>query len=465
MNSERITEYIAAEVRKESAALAGLEAGPVNSSFIAHKLKEFYWTVTRLCGLGHLHKGVSPEALSLLNSKKNPLLFPAGARASGGGALAPAAPPGERLLIDVTDTLRCSFTSGIQRVVRQLAKAAMDSGAGIPVFIQDGAFFSYLRDSSAAERVEVVKGDKFIMADASWNDVPACRAAMEMTSRKGGANILILYDIHPLLYPGTFHPDTAQNFATWFDEIALKADGVVAISKSAAEEFLAYVAANDKPINRDMQIGWQHLGADFEIEGDQAPSQQVASLCSDPSPFFLSVSSLAPSKGYTVALNALDRLWASGVDVRYVIVGRYAWNTRALANRISSHPEYNKRLFRLEQVSAADLKHLYTHAHSLIFPSVAEGFGLPLIEAAHFGLTAIASDIPVFREIGGDAVSYFRVGDDASLAARLSEALARGRSADALPRVLRWQEAADGLLKLIRTNAYQFGHALSPHSD
>ena len=51
----------------------------------------------------------------------------------------------------------------------------------------------------------------------------------------------------------------------WFDEIVLNSDALVAVSKSAAEEFLAYVAANEKVVNPKMQVGWTYC-ADFEIE-------------------------------------------------------------------------------------------------------------------------------------------------------------------------------------------------------
>jgi alpha-1,2-rhamnosyltransferase len=459
-SNAKIQGYIMSELQNEIIELerriAVLETdGTPRPTFLVRKLKEFYWTVTRLSGLGHWHEGQTAEDAALGNGKRNLNLFPGATCERLNGVS--FAQPGQRLLIDVTDTISCGFVSGIQRVVRQLAKGAMESGAGIPVIIQDGELCPYLRSSTAPEKIEIVEGDKFIMADASWNDVPACRKAMERTSRRGGSNIVILHDIHALLYPGLFHPDNVRNCVSWFDAIVLKSDALVAVSKSAAEEFLAYVLANEKTVNPKMQVGWQHLGADFEIEIDEAPSPQIMQLCAGGAPFFLSVGTLEPKKGYTIALDAMERLWERGVDARYIIVGRYGWNTHALERRIRSHPEFNKRLFWLGQVSAADLQHLYKNAHSLIVASVAEGFGLPLIEAANFGLPAIVSDIPVFREVGDGVASYFEVADSESLAMRLDEALVRRKASNALPPILKWRQSTDELLKLIKTHAYQFG--------
>ncbi len=458
-SNAKIQGYIASELQNEIIELerriAVLETcGTPPSTFLVRKLKEFYWTVTRLSGFGHWHEGLTAEEAALVNGKRNLNLFPGATCERLNGVS--FAQPGQRLLIDVTDTISCGFVSGVQRVVRQLAKGAMESGVGIPVFIQDGEL-CYLQSSTAPKKIEIVEGDKFIMADASWNDVPACRKAMERTSRRGGSNIVILHDIHPLLYPGLFHPDNVRNCLSWFDAIVLNSDALVAVSKSAAEEFLAYVVANEKTVNPKMLVGWQHLGADFEIEIDEAPSPQIMHLCAGGAPFFLSVSTLEPKKGYTIALDAMEHLWERGVDARYIIVGRYGWNTHALERRIRSHPEFNKRLFWLGQVSDADLQHLYKNAHSLIFASVAEGFGLPLIEAANFGLPAIVSDIPVFREVGDGVASYFEVADSESLAMRLDEALLRKKASNALPPILKWRQSTDELFKLIKTNAYQFG--------
>jgi alpha-1,2-rhamnosyltransferase len=280
---------------------------------------------------------------------------------------------------------------------------------------------------------------------------------MDDVSMRGGSNIVVLHDIHPLLYPGLFHPQNVEAFSKWFDEALCDSDALVAVSRSSVEEFLDHAIVNGKRVNPNMRIGWRHLGADVDAEGDALPSAEVAAICAVKTPFFLSVGTLEPKKGYSIALDAFERAWESGVDARYVIVGRRGWNTRALERRILAHAEYGERLFWLGQVGAGDLVHLYARAHRLVAASVAEGFGLPLVEAAHHGLPAIASDIPVFRETGGDAVAFFDVADAESLSARIREACARRRAPAALPRRLSWREAADELIDLVRNDGYQFG--------
>lgn len=78
-----------------------------------------------------------------------------------------------------------------------------------------------------------------------------------------------------------------------------------------------------------------------------------------------------------------------------------------------------------------------------------EGFGLPIIEAASFGLPIIASDIPIFREVAQDRVIYFPVCDSASLASEIAVVVSKRPIQDAIP-VNSWEQF---LLQLTQTLA------------
>jgi glycosyltransferase involved in cell wall biosynthesis len=75
----------------------------------------------------------------------------------------------------------------------------------------------------------------------------------------------------------------------------------------------------------------------------------------------------------------------------------------------------------LDDASDADVDWAYANASAHVCASLTEGFGLPIVEAATRGLPSIVSDIPVFREIGGDGARYFRVTDAADLATAIVE--------------------------------------------
>src|SRR5438876_640013 len=128
-------------------------------------------------------------------------------------------------------------------------------------------------------------------------------------------------------------------------------------------------------------------------------------------------------------------LWRSGVDVRLLVIGAVGWKCERVIEAISRHPELRRRLFWFKDLSDAELAYCYRHADGVVAASLAEGSGLPLIEALARGLPVVASNIAVFREIGGASACYFPVGDEAELAERVRTLLRHARP-DARP--IRW---------------------------
>lgn len=401
--------------------------------FLSRHLQQFYWTVTRALGLGYLHDGSGRPVLPQERVKLQ---------------------AGPRILVDVTVTHRYDAKSGIQRVVREIAKASIENGRALPVIMEGGQLLSYFRHPDLPDFIEIGKDDRFLLLDTGWCLLDEYRAMLAEVSRRGGRNICCVYDLTPVLYSGLAESVAGENFPNWIETILLYCDAVVTISNSVAEDFINYLSAHNLPHRPSLRIGWFHLGADFAAETEGSVSRRVQGIC-EGAPFFLSVGTLEPRKNYSVALAAFELLWKSGVDVRYVIVGEFGWLTHALRDQILHHPEFGRRLFWLQGADDKVLSALYRHATAAVQPSIAEGFGLPIVEAAHFGTPVIASDIRVFREVGGDSISYFDPMDPDALARCVREALANPRVAPSVV-PLTWKEATARLLQLIIDESYPY---------
>ena len=140
----------------------------------------------------------------------------------------------------------------------------------------------------------------------------------------------------------------------------------------------------------------------------------------------------------------------AGDDLRLVFLGRRGWHVDAVIDDIEAHPEFGKRLFWFDAASDVDLAYAYDHCAAALAPSYAEGFGLPVAEAAWRNKPALCSDIPVFREIGGDGALYFRV-NDANALADLVRDFVEGRAKTDPARVVRptWREAGLRIVDVI----------------
>jgi glycosyltransferase involved in cell wall biosynthesis len=149
-------------------------------------------------------------------------------------------------------------------------------------------------------------------------------------------------------------------------------------------------------------------------------------------------------------LNAFEHLWRSAEAPELVIVGKPGWKTASLQSRIRSHPEIGQRLHWFDQVSDEELCLLYDACQGLFMTSHAEGFGLPLVEAAVHGKHVLARDLPVFREHNLANVLYFTSDAPEALAERLVELVAMKRKDDLVPAGLStWAKCVDDLLRAV----------------
>ncbi len=141
-------------------------------------------------------------------------------------------------------------------------------------------------------------------------------------------------------------------------------------------------------------------------------------------PFVLSVATLEPRKNIERLVAAFEQLRAraSGKRRRLVLVGRLGWNCGPLLERIAASP-YRLDIIHLGHVDDVALVDLYRACEAFAYVSLAEGFGLPVLEALACGVPVVTSDLPVIREVAGDAAIYCDPHDAATIADGLWQAI------------------------------------------
>jgi glycosyltransferase involved in cell wall biosynthesis len=128
-----------------------------------------------------------------------------------------------------------------------------------------------------------------------------------------------------------------------------------------------------------------------------------------PGRFLLAVGSLTPRKGLDTLLAAFARAHLP-CDLRLVLAGPPGFRAETVTAAIARH-DLEGRVDVLGRVTDERLAALYAACTAVCVPSIAEGFGLPILEAAAAGAPVIASDIAVFREVAGEAACFARPRD------------------------------------------------------
>ena len=147
-------------------------------------------------------------------------------------------------------------------------------------------------------------------------------------------------------------------------------------------------------------------------------------LMSKPLRFLLMVSTIEPRKNHSKLISAWHFLRNHGMpDLKLLVVGELGWDYTRILESIASAQEKGE-LFHLHRIPSGQLRILYREAAAVVCPSVAEGFDLSGIEAMLAGGAVVASDIPVHREIYGDACAYFNPYSTVELARALRGVIA-----------------------------------------
>lgn len=292
------------------------------------------------------------------------------------------------------------------------------------------------------------KNDILLLADSTWNFIDIWPAARRF-KEQGGHVATIIYDLIPMSHPQFCVPSLVSAFSSWIHDSIPCVDFYICISRSTEDTLRAFL--QEAPGSG--QTGHFHLGSDLELtKMEDKPKPKVVDIVSPGGPIFLAVGSLEPRKNLTFVLDAFERAWQQSSDIKLVLVGHNTWRVDALLDRIHQHPRLNTSLFWLRDANDADLEYLYGNATALVFASVIEGFGLPVVEAMQRGLPVVCSDIPVLREIADGKATFFSLDEQEELVRAIFATIAEHTHPERTPQPwLSWRDSTDILLQKICT--------------
>jgi glycosyltransferase involved in cell wall biosynthesis len=196
------------------------------------------------------------------------------------------------------------------------------------------------------------------------------------------------------------HPEYHIRWNRWLHGkrlrwIERRADRVIASSASTRRDLLQYTRV---PAER---VDCIHLARAHGMQ-PEADSGSLARFGLDGRRYILSVGTLEPRKNHRRLIEAFASLPAACADTQLVLAGGPGWKMTEIQETMASSPARD-RIHSIGHVSAADLQALYAGATIFAYPSLYEGFGIPLLEAMAAGAPILTSNVSSLPEVAGNA--------------------------------------------------------------
>lgn len=233
---------------------------------------------------------------------------------------------------------------------------------------------------------------------------------------------VLIHDTIPLDHPAYTRPDQVGSFRRRLVAALGGADVILTVSEATRADVLRWRGRLQHAPRPGQRIVAAPIGT---VLG--APGVIPADIPLD-RPYFVAVGTIEPRKNHAVLLDAweaLARRLPSNAVPRLVIIGRRGWMNEAVFARLDALPP-GSPVIECAGLDDGAVSALIEGAHGALMPSRAEGFGLPLTEAAGRGVPVLAAPTPAGREVLGDDGAVWLDPDDARAWADAIARLAAG---------------------------------------
>lgn len=228
--------------------------------------------------------------------------------------------------------------------------------------------------------------------------------------------VTVIHDLTPLLFPEmhVFRGHALQRL--FLPRILRRADHIITNSVYTRSDVIKRFPFAQNKTTAAL------LGKEAIFQPDHRP--EILGKYGITNPYFLFTGTIEPRKNLPVLLKAFEHLKGeTGSEHQLVLVGKVGWKSEELVQKIHASP-FATDILQLGYLDREDLPAIYSQAIAFVYPSLYEGFGLPVLEAMACGTPVITTNVSSLPEVGGEAACYFAPEDVTRLVAhmqRLSE--------------------------------------------
>lgn len=216
----------------------------------------------------------------------------------------------------------------------------------------------------------------------------------------GSSILVLLHDTIPLDFPQFQLNETTHAFREKLEVVSAFADAVICPSADCRMK----AETHFERLGRTPECKVAHLG----ITATPAMPSQLPGGLDLSRPYFVTLGTIEPRKNHELLLDVWQRLGDGPEVPTLFVVGQRGWKNESVFWRLDSRPAH---VVELNDLSDGGVAALLQKSRGLLFPSLAEGFGLPPAEAALTGVPVFCSDLPVYREFLKDYPVYLNATD------------------------------------------------------
>ena len=221
--------------------------------------------------------------------------------------------------------------------------------------------------------------------------------------------IMFLHDAFPITHPSLVSTETkirasaVMSLLSASKMISCQSEAVASVARHLIGAVNALMPTS-LAINPIIEVHRRPIIYSLTAETEESLSNEKNSA----TPTVLAVGTIEPRKDYLILMEACEKLWSDGLNFKLQIIGGWGWKTS------ETHQIFHELSLRKRQIHVAssvtnmELDAYFKNAHVFVYPSLAEGVGLPPGEAYKYGLKAICRRLPSLLEtFGGTGLNYF----------------------------------------------------------
>ncbi len=290
------------------------------------------------------------------------------------------------------------------------------------------AFWKFWRESS------LISQDTFYTFDPANYDLIHITSIRAPQQKLTGTlpRLITIYDLFQIQSNQYKNTSRESFFQKFLNNIDLQKDWITCISEYTRQEFLEYTGMSTDRVVTNYQGANEQFYPVLDTETIQLAHQRYFIPNGD---YFLCVASyLDPRKNVPFLIQNFIKLITEQphLEINLVIVGSLSYKSPELMTLMEEIKDYKNRIIFTGFVPDEDLRALYSGAKAFIFPSLGEGFGIPVLEAMQCGTPVITSNVTSLPEIAGDAAILINPRDGDELCQAILNLLSDGDLRDRL---------------------------------